>query len=149
MQKKWITRYLLPLALVVLVAVTALTGCDGKQDGGSSQPPASSQQVQATDIGEGQTVFTFQVTDNTQKVSAWNVHTDKTTVGAALAELGLIKGDTSEFGLMVTEVNGLTADYNADKAYWAFFIDGQYAQTGVDSTNIEAGKVYAFVYTKE
>ncbi|MBQ1211437.1 MAG: DUF4430 domain-containing protein [Clostridia bacterium] len=38
-------------------------------------------------------------------------------------------------------------EYNADKAYWAFYVDGEYAMTGVDSTNIEAGKVYGFTAT--
>lgn len=36
----------------------------------------------------------------------------------------------------------MTLDYDADGAYWAFYINGEYASTGVDSTNIEAGATY-------
>ena len=66
----------------------------------------------------------FEVTDNDQNVTRWNVYTDEKTVGKALLSLKLISGSSSQYGLMVTEVDGLTADYNTDKAYWAFYIDG-------------------------
>jgi hypothetical protein len=36
----------------------------------------------------------------------------------------------------------MTADYDVDQTYWALYIDGSYAMTGVDTTPIEAGKVY-------
>jgi hypothetical protein len=50
---------------------------------------------------------------------------------------------------MVEKVNGVSAVYEVDKSYWAFYVDGDYATTGADSTKIEEGKVYAFVYTKD
>ena len=46
--------------------------------------------------------------------------------------------------LYVKTVNGITLDYDKDKMYWAFYINGEYAMTGVDSTPIEEGAVYAF-----
>ena len=45
-------------------------------------------------------------------------------------------------GLYIKTVNGVTLDYDADGAYWAFYINGEYASTGVDATNIEAGATY-------
>ena len=63
-------------------------------------------------------------------------------VGEALLDLGIVAGDTTEYGLYVKTVNGVTLDYDADGAYWAFYINGEYASTGVDSTNIEAGATY-------
>ena len=139
---------ILPFALFVLIAVTALTGCSDKS-GGSNAPSNSPSQTQSATIGEGGTVFPFEVKDDSGKVTGWNVHTDETTVGAALLEAGLVKGDVSDYGLMVTEVNGITADYNIDKSYWAFYVDGDYATAGVGATAIEQGKKYSFVYTKE
>ncbi|MDD5953930.1 MAG: DUF4430 domain-containing protein [Firmicutes bacterium] len=44
----------------------------------------------------------------------------------------------------MTTVNGITADWDTEKAYWAFYIDGEYAQTGVDATEITAGATYTF-----
>ena len=46
------------------------------------------------------------------------------TLLAALLEHGLIAGEETELGLMVKTVNGITADYNVDRSYWAFYING-------------------------
>ena len=46
---------------------------------------------------------------------------------------------------MVDTVNGITLDYNKDGKYWAFYINNEYAMTGVDSTPVEEGAAYAFV----
>ena len=97
-----------------------------------------------TVLGEGETVFSFTVTDLDGKETPFEIHTDKATVGEALVELGLIAGDDSDYGLYVKTVNGLTLDYDKDGKYWAFYVNGEYAATGVDSTNVEAGAVYAF-----
>ena len=45
-------------------------------------------------------------------------------------------------------VNGITADYETDGTYWAFYIDGEYAMTGVDATEINEEAVYTFVVEK-
>lgn len=145
----------LSLLITLIMIAVIFTGCGSAAGNTSSQAASSgsaalsSSASDATDIGEGSTVFVFEVTDNEQNVTRWNVYTDEKTVGKALLSLKLISGSSSQYGLMVTEVDGLTADYNTDKAYWAFYIDGNYASAGVDSTNIEQGKTYAFVYTKE
>ena len=66
-------------------------------------------------------------------------------MGAALLELGLVDGEDSEFGLYIKTVNGITLDYDKDGKYWAFYINGEYAMTGVDATPIEDGAIYALV----
>ena len=65
-------------------------------------------------------------------------------VGAALLKLGVIAGEDSDYGLYVKTVNGETADYDKDGAYWAFYVNGEYAMTGVDYTAPEAGTTYGF-----
>jgi predicted small lipoprotein YifL len=132
--------FILPFILVVLIAVTALTGCAGNSGPGESPDTAQN-------IGQGGTVFRFEVTDNNQMVTAWDVHTNETTVGAALLAVGLIEGEPSDFGLEIKYVNGLRADFTEDKAFWAFHVDGGFAMSGVDSTDIETDKTYALVYT--
>ena len=52
--------------------------------------------------------------------------------------------DGAEIGEGSKTVNGMTADYDKDGVYWAFYIDGEYAMTGVDATNITDGAQYAF-----
>ena len=95
-------------------------------------------------LGEGATAFTFTVVDGDGNETDYEIHTDAQTVGDALTELGLIEGEDSEYGLYVKTVNGITADYDTDGHYWAFYVDGEYAQTGVDATQVTAGASYAF-----
>ena len=52
--------------------------------------------------------------------------------------------DGAEIGEGSKTVNGMTADYDKDGVYWAFYIDGEYAMTGVLATNITDGAQYAF-----
>ena len=54
----------------------------------------------------------------------------------------------SRFSLYVKKVNGITADYDVDQTYWAFYINGEYGMTGVDATDIEAGATYTFKVEK-
>ncbi|MBR4289815.1 MAG: DUF4430 domain-containing protein [Oscillospiraceae bacterium] len=98
-------------------------------------------------MGEGATSFYLTVKDVDGTVTKFQINTDATTVGEALLALELIAGDESDYGLYVKVVNGITADYDVDKSYWAFYIDGEYALTGVDATDIVAGTTYELAKT--
>ena len=78
----------------------------------------------------------------------FTIHTDEDTVGDALISLGLIAGEDSQFGLYVKQVNGMSADYDVDQTYWAFYVNGEYGMTGVDSTTIVESDIYSFVRSK-
>jgi len=152
MKTKTIAILLLAILLLFAAACDYLGSTSGRQPQGQAQGQtpganATNDRTDAQDIGEGRTMFIFEVTDDDGDVSVWNVHTNETTVGAALIEVGLIDGNLSDFGLMVTHVNGLRADFTEDGAWWAFFIDGEMAMAGVDATDIKEGASYAFVYT--
>lgn len=99
-------------------------------------------------LGEGEHQFTFTVTDADGKETVFEIHTDKTKVGEALLDLNLIAGDEGAYGLYVKTVNKITADYEKDKTYWAFYVDGEYATTGVDTTDITEGVTYSFKVEK-
>ena len=86
--------------------------------------------------------------DKDGKETKFEIHTDKTTVGEALLELGLIEGDMGDYGLYVKKVNGITAEYEVDGTYWAFYVGNSYGMTGVDMTDIEPGATYAFKVSK-
>ena len=94
--------------------------------------------------GANKTSFTVIATDLDGKETTFEIKTDAATVGEALVEEGLIKGHDTEYGLYVDEVNGIALDWDKDGKYWAFYINGEYAQTGVDATNVEDGAVYTF-----
>lgn len=158
MKKDTLMMRLSSILCIALIAASALvaTGCSGTTNGTADQTAGTTAASQPADggatavltdgatIGEGATQFAFTVTDLDGNQTAVTVKTDAKTVGEALVALDVIAGDDSEYGLYVKTVNGLTLDYDTDGAYWAFYIDGEYALTGVDSTDVTAGATYAF-----
>lgn len=134
MNKKTMNKMMRLILCTVLIAVMALmaAGC-GSKSAETTAPGVS---------------FTFVVTDLEGNESTFDITTSKATVGEALLDEGLIVGEDSEYGLYVTSVNGMAADWDNDQTYWAFYIDGEYAMTGVDATEVTEGATYSFVLTK-
>ncbi len=112
--------------LLVMVMVLGLTAC------GNAEPKATGAS------------FTVVVADLEGKETTFEYTSDKATVGEALIAEGLIEGHETEYGLYVDSVNGVALDWDKDGKYWAFYIDGEYAMTGVDATEITEGATYAF-----
>lgn len=100
------------------------------------------------EFGEGDTKVTVEVKIEDKSVD-FVINTDEKMLGDALLEHKLVEGEEGQYGLYIKKVNGVLADYDTDGAYWAFYIDGEYATTGVDSTEIKNEGHYELVYTKE
>ena len=147
MKMSYVKKWLTVIGCIVLIAALALTitGCGSKEE---PETPGAQAAVEATVMGEGATVFQFSVVDLEGNETKFEIHTDKTVVGEALLELGLIEGDMGDYGLYVKKVNGITAEYEVDGTYWAFYEGDDYAMTGVDLTEIKAGATYAFKVSK-
>ena len=143
---KSLSSLLLCLMLTVAMAFSAV-GCSS-EDSASTDSGESflSAREETMVLGEGQTTFSLLVVDQEGTEYTFQVHTDQETVGAALLEEGLIAGEEGAYGLYITSVLGMTADYEADQSYWAFYINGDYANTGVDTTTILAGDSYELRY---
>jgi hypothetical protein len=127
-----------------LVFIFALVSCN---TAGSTNVWENATYLQDTEFGSGAKTAVVEVKAEDQLVT-FTVKTDKETVGEALLEHGLIAGDQGPYGLYVKNVNGITADYDVNQAYWAFYINGEFAMTGVDQTKIAEGETYQLVYTK-
>jgi hypothetical protein len=134
MEKKRYLALVLALALAAAMALST-AACSKKESGGAASAGA------AQEVGQGATTFTFQTTAD-DKTEVFTVKTDKATVGEALLESGLIAGTVESYGLYVKSVNGLELDYDSDGAYWAFYVNGEYAMAGVDATEIKEGDIY-------
>lgn len=143
---KKISNLLLTMMLIVAMAFTVV-GCGDKNQANDAQQTTATE-TESKVLGEGQTKIFFTVVDKDGNESSYEIHTDKETVGDALLEHELIAGDESEYGLYVKQVTGITADYNTDGTYWAFYVNGEYASTGVDSTPVNEGETYAFKVEK-
>ena len=103
--------------------------------------------LEDTELGNGTKTVTVEVKALDKQVT-FTIKTDKTTVGEALFEHELIDGEQGAYGLYIKKVNGITADYDIDQSYWAFYVNGEYAMSGVDSTEIDENAVYQLEYTK-
>ena len=134
------------LCMVLIVAMALFTtGCAENKETNSTSAPS---QVDVVVKGEGQTVFDFSVVDKDGNVIYFEIHTDKDKVGQALLDCQLIEGEEGQYGLYVKTVNGITADYDVDGTYWAFYVNDQYAMSGVDATDINVADSYAFKVEK-
>ena len=146
---KKLVSWLLCMMLIVATALTTVgCGTNGQNGGQPAAENASSADSNVTVLGEGKTEFGFTVVDKDGNATEFEIHTDKEMVGEALLELNLIAGDAGEYGLYVKQVNGITADYDVDQTYWAFYVNDAYATAGVDATAVEAGAKYAFKVEK-
>lgn len=146
------------ISLVVLLAMTALltVSCGGKNDVPNvtdtdaittESPADTAADSESESVAE--ITVTVMVTDDKGETKEHVIKTTETMLRGALEQENLIEGDESEYGLYVKTVDGLTADYDTDGAYWAFY-DGndEYLMTGVDTTPISDGAVFKIVYTK-
>lgn len=95
---------------------------------------------------EGKKSFTLEVILTDGSSTEHKVSTDAEFVGEALLEEGLIAGSTSEYGLFVTTVNGITAD-SEKQEWWSLTIDGEMSMYGVDQVPVTDGGHYEFTLT--
>ena len=50
---------------------------------------------------------------------------------------------------MINTVNGETADFNTDGAYWSFYVNGEYCNYGISEQPVEDGDAFQIIYTAE
>ena len=124
--------------ILVLIFVFSFAACSTVEKTGVWENATYRKDME---FGQGAKTVVVEVKAEDQMVT-FTIKTDKDTVGAALLEHDLISGDEGQYGLYVKVVNGITADYDVDQTYWAFYVNGEYAATGVDSTQITEGVKY-------
>lgn len=127
------------LALLLALSLVACGGQDQADEGNKVPLPVEDGAV----VGEGSRSMSVEVVDSVGAKVCFTVNTEKETVGEALQELGILDGEEGDYGLYVKSVNGITADYQTDGSYWAFYVNGVYSMTGVDMTAIEADTLYS------
>ena len=104
-------------ALVLAVALLfALTACNASKAGAVN--------------------LTVEVTFPDGTVKNYEINTDAEYLRGALEEAKLVEGEESQHGLYVRKVDGVS---DKDGYYWAFYKDGEYLMTGVDTTPIADG----------
>lgn len=95
----------------------------------------------------GSKTITVTVVHSDGKSEDFVFNTDEDYLGEVLQKGDFITGTPGEFGLYIETVDGETASWEENGAYWAFYVGEEYATTSVDLTPIADGAVYKLVYT--
>jgi hypothetical protein len=90
-------------------------------------------------VGAKELTITVIVPEETNQ--EFTLHTDAEYLRQALEEANLIKGNESEYGLFITEVNGHIADQTKQE-WWCITKDSAQVNNGVDTIVISDGDHY-------
>lgn len=85
---------------------------------------------------QGAKTVTVEVVNLEGQSTEHTYHTDAEYLGQLLIDEGLAEGETSEYGLFITTVDGITVEGNQ---WWAISKSGEMTTTGADTTPIEDG----------
>lgn len=133
-----------------LLAASLLAGCGAaasSEPGTAPSAPASSQAVQEQAGAQTvQSVFTVTYADGTSDTFTLETE-DGARLSDALRDAGLISEEEAAAGF-VTAVNGVTADWDKDGAWWCLTdASGEMTAVGVADIALHDGDSYAFTYT--
>ena len=98
---------------------------------------------------EGMKHVTIEVIMADETATVYEVDTDGEYLIDAMndAEGLSFEGEEGIYGLSVSIVNDVRADYTLDGAYWAFYVGGEYCNYGASEQPIEDGDNFSIVYT--
>ena len=115
----------------------------------ASSEAVSSEAVSGEESSEAAAEATFTVVDadgNSTEIALSITEGEK--LSDALVAAGVISKEEAAAGF-VTTVNGVTADYDADGAWWCLTdAAGEMTTVGVADIELHNGDSYAFTYTK-
>jgi hypothetical protein len=100
----------------------------------------------------GAKTYTLEVVNDQGETKSYEGRTDAEFLSGIMDELQAegnfsYEGTDGDYGLYINTVNGLTADYDKDGAYWSIMVNGDYGQYGADSQPVADGDDYQLVYT--
>lgn len=100
---------------------------------------------------EGSKSVTIEVINSAEESTKYELKTDAQFLQQAMDEAdGLTyEGTDSEYGLMINTINGETADFAANGAYWSFYVNGEYCNYGIAEQPVEDGDAFQIIYTTE
>lgn len=128
-------------------ASSAASSVAASSEAASSE--AASSEAASTEASEAKVKAQFTVTGADGESQTFDLEvTDGEKLSDALAEAGIISEDEAAAGF-VTTVNGETADWDKDSAWWCLTdASGEMTTVGVGDIELHDGDSYAFTYTK-
>lgn len=99
---------------------------------------------------EGSKSITIEVINKAQESTMYEVQTDAEFFQQAMDEAEGLEyvGKDSSYGIMMEEVNGDVADYEADGSWWRVTVNGADCNYGVSEQPVEDGDAFQIIYTK-
>lgn len=155
--KRFIT---LLLCLLLLMSSFAFTACDNNKETPKATSAISNETqsgkadldegniTQDKELGNGSTTIKVSIEKDMKDIEL-TIHTDKENLYDALNEFDVAQGEESQYGIFLTSVNGITANYETDQSYWSIFDNGALATTSIDKITIKENGVYNLVYMKD
>ena len=121
------------IAIIALVAVVALM--------------AAAYTLTRPEAQEGSKNVTVVIVHKDGTTKELTYATDLGYLSELLLEKELATGYTSEeYGFTIESVDGVTADWDADNAYWALYEGDTYATTSASGIVLTDGGVYKLIY---
>ena len=137
-------------AIASLTLAACLLAACGSSASSAASESASSEAVSSevvSSVAAAEATFTVVDADGNSTEIALSI-TEGEKLSDALAAAGVISEEEAAAGF-VTTVNGITADYNADGAWWCLTdAAGEMTTVGVADIELHNGDSYAFTYTK-
>ena len=127
----------------ILAAVVALVCVVGMLCACSVKLPFGNEAA----TGEKKT-FTLQVVHADGSTLEKEITTQQVYLANALFDEKILTEEDALQTGMYTIVDGEEASWEKDQAYWGFYVNGQYAIEGMNTTQIEDGAVYKLEYTR-
>ena len=123
---------LIQTLLLLAALVLGLSAC-GKDT--SSKPSDADNTISVT----------VEIVDDKGEKTTLSLETEKTTLAEALVEEGIIEYAADGF---YTTVNGITADYSKDGAWWCVTKGGTTTTAGMNTLKLSDGDCFEITYTK-
>ena len=123
-------------AAITVLSLFALAGCgdaSDKETGGSS----------ISSVEQKTVIFKIVFEDGSEKTV--ELKTEKNTLAQALVDANIIEYSADGF---YTTIDGVTADYNKDGAWWCITKGGEMLNHGLNDLTISDGETYEATYTK-
>ena len=97
----------------------------------------------------GRKEITIEVVDSSGTSAIYELTTTAEYLQQAMDEAeGLTySGSEGPFGPMIETINGESAVYETDNAYWSFEVNGEYCSYGIAEQPVEDGDAFQIIYT--
>ncbi len=98
---------------------------------------------------EGSKSVVIEVVDKKGEETVYEVKTDAEFLHGAMDDAEGLEyvGEDGQYGYSISSVNGESAVYEVDGAYWAFYVNDEYCNYGIDSQPVNDGDTFSIVYT--